>query len=242
MTDCVFISYGGERIPYRVNLATDRHAKVAIHVEPNGDVVVDAPQTASLKDIQKAVHKRARWVFSQVAKAHDRFRHVRPKEYVSGEEILYLGRRYMLKVVPDSSKQSVKLKGNQLVVNARSLDSATIKGKVLAWYRVRGRDYFDRRLAAWEQRLPWVEARPPFRLQAMEKRWGSCTPQGEIILNPHLIKAPRDCIDYVLLHELAHLRHHSHSPEFWRLIENSDPDWRRKKLDLDGKAEVLLAR
>lgn len=242
MTDCVFISYGGERIPYRVNLATDRHAKVAIHVEPNGDVVVDAPQNASLKDIQKAVHKRARWVFSQVEKAHDRFRHVRPKEYVSGEEILYLGRRYMLKVVPDAGKQSVKLKGNLLVVSARSLDPATIRGKVWAWYRVRGCDYFNRRLALWEKRLPWVEIRPSFQLKEMGKRWGSCNSKGQITLNPHLIKAPRDCIDYVLLHELAHLRHHCHSPEFWRLIENSDPDWRRKKLDLDGKAEVLLAR
>lgn len=76
----------------------------------------------------------------------------------------------------------------------------------------------------------------------MEKRWGSCTPTGEIILNPHLVKAPRDCIDYVLLHELAHLRFHGHSPEFWNLIEASDPAWRPKKERLDQMAEVLLVR
>ncbi|WP_150122015.1 M48 metallopeptidase family protein, partial [Sulfitobacter sp. HI0129] len=106
----------------------------------------------------------------------------------------------------------------------------------------KARDYFDRRLAEWEQKLPWVNGRPPFRLQEMEKRWGSCTADGAIILNPHLIKAPRECIDYVILHELAHLRHHNHSPEFWKTIKFADPDWQRKKALLDGAAEQLTAK
>lgn len=239
MNECAFITYGGERLSYRLNIDPSRRSRVAIHVDPNGDVVVDAPQNASEADIQKAVHKRARWVFSQVEKARDRFRHVRPKEYVSGEEVLYLGRRYVLKVIVDESHHPVKLKGNRLLVHTRSPDRETVGGKVWAWYRVKARDYFDRRLAAWEKRLPWVHTRSPFRLQKMEKRWGSCTPKGEIILNPHLIKAPRDCIDYVLLHELAHLRHHDHSQEFWGLIENADPQWRERKARLDMMVEVL---
>lgn len=239
MNDGAFITYGGRRLPYRLNVDPNRQSRVAIHVEPNGDVVVDAPQDASETDIQKAVHKRARWVFSQVGKARDRFRHVRPKEYISGEEVLYLGRRYVLKVIIDESRQPVKLKGNRLLVHSISPDREAIRGKVWAWYRVKARDYFDRRLAEWQRRLPWVPTRPPFRLQKMEKRWGSCTPKGEIILNPHLIKAPRDCIDYVLLHEQAHLRHHDHSPEFWTLIEQADPQWRERKARLDKMVEVL---
>ena len=239
MNDGAFITYGGERLPYRLNIDPSRRSRVAIHVEPTGEIVVDAPEDASETDIHKAIHTRARWIFSQVGKARDRFRHVRPKEYVSGEEVLYLGRRYMLKVIVDGSRQSIKLKGNRLEVNVSSTDRDTIRGKVWAWYRVKARDYFDRRLAEWEKRLPWVQTRPPLRLQKMEKRWGSCTPKGEIILNPHLIKAPRDCIDYVLLHELAHLRHHDHSPEFWSLIENADPQWRERKARLDMMVEVL---
>lgn len=240
MTDVAFITYGGERLPYRLNIDPSRQSRVAIHVEPDGEVVVDAPEDASDQDIQKAVHKRARWVFTQVAQAQKRFRHVRPKEYVSGEEVLYLGRRYMLKVIVDGSDQSVKLKGNLLLVHARSPERDTIRGKVSGWYQVKARDYFDRRLAAWEQRLPWVHARPPFRLKKMEKRWGSCSTMGEIMLNPHLIKAPRDCIDYVLLHELAHLKHHDHSPAFWALIEGADPKWRDCKLRLDDMVEILV--
>jgi predicted metal-dependent hydrolase len=76
----------------------------------------------------------------------------------------------------------------------------------------------------------------------MEKRWGSCTSQGEIVLNTHLIKAPRECIDYVILHELAHLRHHHHGPEFWKTISLADPNWERKKQRLDAAVEDLMAR
>lgn len=242
MKSASFLTYGGERLPYKINVDPGRQTRIAIHVEPDGEIVVDVPEDASLSDVQRAVHKRARWVFSQVGKARERFRHVRPKEYVSGEEILYLGRRYVLKVVQDDKAQPVKLKGRQLLVHSRSLDPDIVRGKVWAWYRVKGRDYFDKKLDELARRLPWVEKRPPFRLQEMEKRWGSCTANGEIILNPHLIKAPRDCIEYVLLHELAHLRHHDHGPEFWKLIEVSAPQWRVAKVALDDSVETIAQR
>lgn len=242
MSKELFITYGGERLPYRVTVDPTRQTRIAIHVEPNGEVIVDAPFDASSLDVQRAVHHRARWVFDQVTRAKKRFRHVRAKEYVSGEEVLYLGRRYMLKVEVDAEKLPVKLIGKRLVVHSSAANRDVVRGKVWAWYRIKGREYFDRRLEAWAQRLPWVRVRPSFRLMEMEKRWGSCTPQGEIILNPHLIKAPRDCIDYVLLHELAHLRFHDHSQDFWQLIETHKPDWRAAKAKLDESVEWLFLR
>ena len=69
----------------------------------------------------------------------------------------------------------------------------------------------------------------------MEKRWGSCTPQQKIILNPELIKAPVVCINYVILHELCHLVHHNHSKAFYRLLENFMPDWQKYKQLLETK-------
>jgi hypothetical protein len=74
----------------------------------------------------------------------------------------------------------------------------------------------------------------------MQKQWGSCSPQGHILLNPHLVKAPRECIDYVIIHELCHLKEHNHSPEFYRLLCLQMPDWKQVKAKLDGMAELLL--
>ena len=148
----------------------------------------------------------------------------------------------MLKVVPVTERpEVVRLKGNRLEVESKSGDAGDIKARVRAWYRVTGQDYFARRLDALSEVLPWVPEVPPFRLLEMQRQWGSCAPSGEIILNPHLVKAPRPCIDYVLVHELAHLKHHDHGPAFWGLIDAHAGDWRKSKHHLDGLVEVLLS-
>lgn len=243
MTIDLVLTYGGQTLSYCVQTDGSRTTKIAIHVEPNGEVIVDVPEGATSEEISRAVQKRARWVFTQVEQVRARFRNVRPKEYVSGEEVLYLGRRYVLKVIDgDLRRGAVKLKGNRLEVPSRTASPQSVRASVWAWYQVKARDYFDQRLAHWETKLPWVNSRPAFRMQEMQKRWGSCTADGSIILNPHLIKAPRECIDYVILHELAHLRYHNHSPEFWQTITDADPDWRRKKTFLDQDAERLMER
>jgi len=72
----------------------------------------------------------------------------------------------------------------------------------------------------------------------MKKQWGSCSPQGTILLNPYLIKAPRECIDYVVLHELCHLKEHNHSPRYYRLLSQLMPDWEPVKARLDRMAEL----
>ena len=76
----------------------------------------------------------------------------------------------------------------------------------------------------------------------MSKQWASCSPSGSINLNPCLIKAPRDCIDYVLTHEIRHLREHNHSKRYYSLLEKHYPNWGKVKSRLDGMAELLLAR
>ena len=88
--------------------------------------------------------------------------------------------------------------------------------------------------------LRWVSQLPPVRIQVMTVQWGSCSPAGRITLNPHLVKAPRECIDYVLLHELCHLQHHNHSPNFYKALDRHMPRWRLVKSRLDKMAEQLL--
>lgn len=75
----------------------------------------------------------------------------------------------------------------------------------------------------------------------MPRQWGSCSPSGEIIIDPHLVKTPRDCVDYVLIHERAHLKHHDHGPAFWKPIDVHVCDWRKSKYHLDGLVELFLS-
>jgi len=75
----------------------------------------------------------------------------------------------------------------------------------------------------------------------MKKQWGSCSTSGNLILNPHLIKAPKTYVDYVILHELCHIKEHNHSEQFWRLLTQVMPNWKEVKAELDGMAEYYLS-
>lgn len=242
MSEQGMLTYGDRRIPYSIEVDPDRSKRVAIHVEPDGRVIVEAPPEADRPSIHSAVVKRARWIATHVAAAEDRQRHMIAREYVSGEQVLYLGRRYVLKVTQsDTGSPRVRLKGNRLEVTRKEVSRNVVRSAVRAWYRVHARDFFDRRIGELTASLPWVKERPPFRLLEMTRQWGSCSPKGEVILNPHLIKAPRLCVDYVLVHEMAHLKHHDHSAEFFALLEQQIPAWASVKRQLDDLVEVVMS-
>lgn len=241
MTKSFVLIYGEARLPYLVQEDPRRSSRIAIHVDPDGTVMVEAPPGYSDQAVQQAVQKRARWVVNHVAEAAHRFDYVRPREYVSGEQVLYLGRRYVLKVIvtPKPSKMP-KLRGNRLEVECRTGGPVDIRGRVRAWYRSKARDYFAHRLDQLSARLSWVDSTPPFRLLEMSRQWGSCSTSGQIILNPHLVKTPRACIEYVLVHEMTHLLHHNHSPEFFNLLDQEIPEWRVRKQQLDSLVEIAM--
>lgn len=235
------ITYGEERISFSVRLVSREARRLSIHVLPNGSVQVEAPADADAAEITAAVRKRARWIWLRLRAYGERTRHLLPREYVSGETHFYLGRRYVLKVIyHPTAEQGVKLLGGRLEVRARSRDAAKVRTLLIGWYRERADAVFARRLADCAARVKWLKAKPGFRLLTMKTQWGSCSPKGEILLNPLLVKAPSQCIDYVIFHELCHLKEHNHSPRFYSLLEALMPDWQGQKAGLDELADQLL--
>lgn len=236
------IPYGDERIRFTLRTRPGRKPqRIAIHVEPDGRVLVDAPPGASIEQVRGAVIKRARWVSGNVEAARSRRAQVLPREYVSGESLLYLGRRYRLRVIADrESPPGVSMRGPYVEVRVATRDPLAVRKVLEGWYRDRARALLNQRLAAVAAPLRWVRRLPGTHIRAMARQWGSCSPAGRITLNPALVKAPRECIDYVLLHELCHLKHHDHSHKFYRLLDRQMPGWQHVKTRLDGLVEQLL--
>lgn len=236
------LAYGDEQIVFTLRRQASRaKPSVAIHVEPDGRVEVDAPPTTPLAEVLAAVRQRSRWISQHVSAARARSAHVLPREYVSGESIHYQGRRYRLKIIVQAEpKPGVGLRGGFLVVVVPKHDAALIKPYIAAWYRDRAREVFAARLTVVAQPLRWVRQVPAFRLRFMTRQWGSCAPTGTLTLNPWLMAAPREAIDYVLLHELCHLKHHNHSRSFYAALTRLLPDWKRIKLRLDEQADAYL--
>ena len=239
--------YGNVHVAYHVErkpIAAGNSQKVSIRVTPDSQVLVSAPKNAKTSEIHDAVMKRAKWIYSSLQSFGDQRLHVQPRRYVSGEMQFYLGRRYVLKVVQDAdSGPQVKMARGKLLVHLpefRPDNAEQVRQLLKQWYRVRAKTIFNARL---QQLLPltgWVNDLPEFRILSMKKQWGSCSTQGTLMLNPHLVKAPRDCIDYVILHELCHIKEHNHSERFYRLLGRVMPEWKTNKRQLDDMAELFL--
>lgn len=236
------ITYGDEQINYIVCYVTNKRGKILIHVHPDGAVQVDAPENEALGNIKGAVLKRARWIIKHIGQANTQMEAVLLREYISGESHMYLGRRYTLKVVPANNQTGnvVKLLRGQLKVFATDTSQAKMKTLLQEWYRDHSKDYFSRRIKEIVQKISWIKEEPEWQLLVMKKQWGSCSPKGRLSLNPHLVKAPRECIEYVICHELCHLKEHNHSKKFYGLLKELMPEWKSVKSRLDGMAEVLL--
>jgi len=233
--------------------AQPRSRKVMIKVHPDQRVVATAPIDASEEAIHDAVMKRARWIWQSLQDFAKQKDHVLPKCYVSGETQFYLGRRYVLKVITDTetadaTHSRVKLSRGKLNVELSQSDSeldaekraVLVKRLVDEWYKNKFKSISRERLEALIYKASWVKNSPSIKLMTMKKQWGSCSTKGNLILNPHLAKAPKECIDYVLLHELCHIAEHNHSENFWRLLTQVMPNWKEVKARLDGMAELYL--
>ena len=235
------LQYGDTVIEYTVVTRELSPTKVRIQVEPDARVLVEASADASMAAISIAVRKRARWISGHLQRIRKGQQPLTRRDWVSGESQRYLGRRYMLKVTAETGRpEKATLAGGQLRVNVHLRDPQRIRGVVLDWYRLHAREWLIRRVADLAARLPWVRQAPPVTLRVMQSRWGSCSPNGRVTLNPLLVRAPREAIDYVIVHELCHLRHHHHGPAFYRLLDQYVPDWKVIKPRLDRSAESIF--
>ena len=238
------LQYGERRLAFlwrqRDRQTTNGQRKARVHVHPNGLVEVVTPADTTLTEAKLALRKRAQWVSKHLREIENRRAGVLEREYVSGETVFYLGRRYSLKVKQSDDPQPVKLLRGKVCINLAVPNRSTVKATLDSWYQHRAKIMFARRIEVVCERLPWIKQTPPLTVRAMKTQWGSCSPSGRIALNPHLIKTPTRCIDYVIIHELCHLKEHNHSPQFYRLLSRAMPEWQKVKITLDSMSEMWL--
>lgn len=224
-------TYGSTTIDFQAVFARRRTLEIA--VLPTGDVVATAPIGTPMERIQEKVKLRARWILRQknyFGQFHPR---TTPRQYLSGETHLYLGHRYRLKV-ESADEHSVRLSRGSLTVRDIGIPSRERVEELLnQWYREKAADLF--RTLFEEQWIRYGKGLPKPRLQvkAMRTRWGSLSMGGILTLNPALVRAPRECIEYVICHELCHIAHHDHGLAFFKLLSRRMPDWEKRKERLE---------
>jgi predicted metal-dependent hydrolase len=199
---------------------------------PNGDVRVSAPRRMSLATIRAFVTSRLDWIGMQQETLR-RQPHELPPEYVELEGHAVWGERCVLSVVSTRGRAGVTLREGRLVLTVRaSADRERRAALVAQWYREQVEAAAAELVRAWAPVLGVRVERVSVR--RMKTRWGSCSPKARTIrLNSELAKRPRGCLEYVVVHEMAHLLEPSHSARLKALMDELMPDWRayRKQLN-----------
>jgi predicted metal-dependent hydrolase len=225
------ITFGAKAIAYTLQRADRR--TLSITVNPDLSVLVRAPPDAAHEAIEQVVKRRARWILRQQRFFSQFIPRTPEREYVGGETHLYLGRQYRLRV-QQSDREGVRRDAGYIYVSLPHPDDrGHVKLLLDRWYARNARRQFRERLTGCIQALGWDMPKPSLQVRFMTQRWGSCSPSGRLTLNVDLIRAPRSCIDYVITHEVCHLKHPHHSTEFYRLLSGVMPDWEERKLRLE---------
>ncbi len=227
------IRFGRQKIVYSLTFSNRKHLKISVF--PDGRVEVDAPERRTVPEVEHSLKQRAGWIIRQ--QSHfERFQPLpSPRRYISGETHRYLGRQYRLRIRKGSSLE-VKLIGKYLWVSTKEKSKPDlIESAVKSWYLDHAKTIFEKRLKECYARTKQHGVPlPGLQIRRMRTRWGSCRKNDTITLNPDLIRVPTPCIDYVITHELCHLKFRRHNQDFYALLSRCMHDWisRRDRLNV----------
>jgi len=224
-------NYG--KYSYEYFLIKQVRKTVSLNVYPNFKIVLKCPNDYTSEKIDKFLKKKWPWLERQI-KYFKKYQKISTiKEYVSGESFLYLGRQYKL-IVKRGKEDKVSLNhGQLLLLTTRKVADKKYNKKLLQeWYQTRINKIFYEQYQVVLKKFRY-NFEPQLITREMNKRWGSFLNHKKIILNPKLIQAPKECIDYVITHELCHMKHKKHDTKFYQALRTRIPNWKEVKEKLE---------
>jgi predicted metal-dependent hydrolase len=218
---------------------TNRKKSISLSIREGG-IVILAPRRVPDREIFDLIVKKAPWIRSKLAKQAT-LPQIGERKFVDGDIFLFLGEEYPLRVM-DGPKATAELEEGIFVVQARRTHiqerrARSVRAAFLRWYKEEAETLFTDRTGYYADQMGAAPGRILFR--DYKSMWGKCTGQGEITYNWKLVMAPPLIVDYVIVHELAHLHHLNHSREFWNCVEKMIPDHKARRNWLKDHGQTL---
>ncbi|MCK5589313.1 MAG: M48 family metallopeptidase [Candidatus Pacebacteria bacterium] len=218
---------------YKYYLDKQERKTFALIISPSMSIILKTPLETKNKEINDFLKRKVFWIDKQLDFFKNFKKKVSKKEYVSGESFLYLGRRYMLKV-EKSKNNKVFLKQGKIFIFSNKLKDQKFNKELLdKWFKEKMEKVFQERFEEILKKFDYDFA-PELKTRKMSKRWGSYHSNGKVILNPLLIHATKKQIDYVITHELCHVKHQNHSKDFYGLMKQKFSKWELEKQKLEN--------
>lgn len=237
------IRHHGRLIAYEIAHRPRVTRRIHLELNDRGRLRVVAPKRLSRSDIHRTLQASSDYVARFLDEERARRAQRARLRYVDGERHLLLGRRYPLDIRawPGERRRVEWMSDRIRIIVPDRPDPATVREVLLHGYRQLALDEFAERLHAVSLQAPWARRRPPpLRVRRMRASWGTCSVDGIITLNPLLLRAPSRCIDYVIVHEVCHLREHNHGHRFYALQEQLFPGWQKARQHLHDRGHLYL--
>lgn len=215
-------------IDYRFSL---RRKSIGLTVTAQGKVVVTAPTGTRPDKIAQALDKHWSWLLRKVTERRAAWSQLRDGV------AFFLGQPYRLEVV-QGQDGAVELTGKRLRVRLADEGATALWACLQAWYRRQAERLLTQRVRYYEPRLKVTGG--PLELRSWKRRWGECHPDGKLRFNWRLVLLPPEILDYVVVHELAHLKVPGHNPRFWSVVAGVLPDWARRRRWLNRAGAPFL--
>ena len=195
-----------------------------VEIRRDGSLLVRVPEGSSVEAIQKAIDSKMRWILKQRAEIYKLDVSDKPKKFVDGEKFLYLGVVYPLSIDGADGAQLV-FDGEKFILSKEHQSQA--RDVFVEWYRERAERHISEKVRKYSRQynIPFSK----ICITNAEKRWGSCNNKGNLRFSWRLAMAPQDVIDYVIIHELAHIKHLNHSRAYWQEVIAIMPDFKARK-------------
>jgi predicted metal-dependent hydrolase len=226
----IYVRWQGGEIRCQTRYSPNRRS-LQISVKAGGEVVIAAPAGQSERVLQDFAASKAGWIASKLEQVRTLPDPTRVADLVSGQLLYYLGREYRLQIIdePQRKKAVVSLDqaAGRIALAGAANDQEALCRALTAWYRRQA----DTLITARVHELAGMLGLVPrlVRVKEQKRRWGSCTATGHILLNWRSVMAPQPILDYIIVHELCHLRIMNHSARFWTAVQAAMPDYRERR-------------
>jgi len=212
-------------IPYRVNRSRKRKKTIALQISDRAELIIRAPYFTPMDEISRFVAEKQNWIEKAVQKQRDRVAAEANRQFATGETFYYLGEPYPLNVFFDPlAAEGIAMKNHCLDLNAPD-HRALKKHYLVRWYREKAKTIIRERVDFFSAmlKLPYGKV----KITSAQKRWGSCSARNDLSFSFRLVMTPPPVIDYVVVHELSHIKHKNHSAMFWKQVEQVIPEHRK---------------
>lgn len=196
----------------------------SIYIERDGTITVLAPEPYDMTVIEEILESKRSWIYRNLAEWEDLNRTRVEREYVNGEGFPYLGSTYRLQIV-DKAAHDLSLKNGMFILKRSSLSNAKLK--FVEFYKEKAKIRIPKQVEKYAKQMGLKPS--GFRVQELKNRWASCSADGMLNFHWRCMMAPLSALEYIVVHELAHLKHPNHTAGFWSTVEKVLPDYQQSK-------------